>query len=511
MPTEREHWAKQLGQYLLFTCTAYLIVEFYRFFLHVNQTTVALTFLILILFTAFRRPLIYSVYLSLLCAFFYNFYFLPPYGSLTIADPQNFVALISFLVASISVNQISARERRQAASLATQSQEIEKLYAFCQRLLLEDKLQQLSTSAPALIAASFQLRAVALYLPEKEPASMWDPEHLLAGMENLHDATQSSGVSSRSASGIRIVPLLLGMRTLGVLAMTEGGYTEGFYDAIGSLIAVAVERAYALERNSRSEAARAGELLRTAVLDSITHELRTPLTGINLAATTLASDPGVDEIARQDLLCVITEESARMNALIDEAVTMAQLSTGEIHLQKTATSLPPIIDAVIAGLRVPLRGRAVEINCAADMPPILMDADLIRRVFKHLLENALQYSPAHSPIAVSAQLLDQELHVSIRNTGPGIPEDEQPFVFERFFRGVQAGAHPNGTGMGLAIVKAIIDAHHGNISVRSQPGQATTFSLWIPASASEATDASMDRQVDTWSLPAGTADARPVD
>lgn len=488
MPTVRESWAKQLGQYLVFTGIAYLVVEFYRFALHVNQTTVALTFLILILFTAFRRPLIYSVYLSLLCAFFYNFYFLPPYGSLTIADPQNLVALLSFLVASVSVNQISARERRQAASLATQSQEIEKLYDFCQRLLLEDHLQQLSTSAPALIAASFHLRAVALYLPEKEPASMWDPEHLLAGMENLHDATQSIGVSSRSASGIRIVPLMLGMRALGVLAMTEGDYTEGFYDAIGSLIAVAVERAYALERNSRSEAARAGELLRTAVLDSITHELRTPLTGINLAATTLASDPGVDETARQDLLSVITEESARMNALIDEAVTMAQLSTGEIHLQKAPAFLPPVIDTVIAGLRVPLRGRELQMECAPDMPPILMDADLIRRVFKHLLENALQYSPANTAIGVSALLVNQKLHVAIRNAGPGIPEDEQPFVFERFFRGAAAGSHPNGTGMGLAIVKAIIDAHHGNISVRSQPGQGTTFSFRIPAAEPEMAD-----------------------
>ena len=485
MPAERESWILQVGQYALFTFLASVVVFTYLHVVHVNQTTAALTFLILILFTSFRRPLIYSVYLSILCALLYNFYFLPPYGSLTIGDPQNLVALISFLLASISVNQISAKERRQAASLAAQRLEIEKLYAFCQRLLLEDKLQQLSSSAPELIAANFQLRAVALYLPEKEPATMWDPEHLLTGMENLHDATQATGVSSRSASGIRIVPLMMGMRALGVLAMTEGEYSEGFYDAIGSLTAVAIERASALERNSRSEAARAGELLRTAVLDSITHELRTPLTGINLAATTLASDPGIDEAARQDLLAVITEESTRMNTLIDEAVTMAQLSTGEIHLQKEPVLLPPIIDAVVAGLRTLLRGRTLKVECTADMPPVFMDADLIRRVFKHLLENALQYSPAQSAIEISAILVSRKLHVAIKNAGPGIPEEEQPFVFERFFRGATAGAHPNGTGMGLAIVKAIIDAHQGKISVRSQPVQGTIFSFWIPASDPE--------------------------
>ena len=480
MLPERESWFREVCQYLVFTLSALGIVAFYLRVLHVNQTTVALTFLIFILFTAFRRPLLYSVYLSLLCAFLYNFYFLPPYGSLTVADPQNLVALLAFLVASVSVNQISAKGRRQAASLAVQRHEIEKLYAFCQRLLLEDKLQQLSTAAPALIAEIFHLRAVALYLPDKEPASMWDPEHLLDGMENLHDATQSSVVASRSASGIRIVPLMLGMRPLGVLAMSEGDYSEGLYDAIGSLTAVAIERAFALERNSRSEAARAGELLRAAVLDSITHELRTPLTGINLAATTLAGDALIDESSRQDLLAVITEESTRMNALIGEAVTMAELSTGEVRLHKTPVLLPPLIAAVLADLRIPLRGRESRIELDAEMPAISMDADLIRRVLKHLLENALQYSPAQSSIELTAALAMQKLYVSVINTGPGIPEEDQPYVFDRFFRGAAADAHPNGTGMGLAIVKAIVEAHGGRISVRSLPAKLTKFTFWIP-------------------------------
>ena len=511
MQAERENWVKQLGQYLFVTLMALLVTAFYSRVMHANQTTVALTFLILILFTAFRRPLVYSIYLSLFCALLYNFYFLPPYGSLTIADPQNLVALIAFLIAGVSVNQISAKERRQASSLATQSEEIEKLYAFCQRLLLEDKLQELANSAPALIAASFQLRAVALYLPEKKHASMWDPEHMLAGMENLHDAMQAGVVSSRSASGVCIVPLMLGMRPMGVLALTERGYTAALYDAIGSLTAVAIERAYALERNSRSEAARAGELLRTAVLDSITHELRTPLTGINLAATTLVSDTGVNEDARQDLVAVIVEESARMNLLIDEAVTMAQLSTGEIHLHAAPTEVVPIMDAVLAELHVALRGREVKTDCSPKMPAIRVDPDLIRRVFKHLLENALQYSPPNSKIEVSALLFNQRLHVAVINAGAGIPEEEQAFVFERFFRGAAAGSHPHGTGMGLAIVKAIVEAHKGRISVRSEAEQGTRFSFWIPALEANHVNQPMDHQDDTSSPPTDTAGAIPAD
>ncbi len=481
MLQERENWLQQVLQYFLITLGAGLVVAFYRYVVHANQTTVALTFLILILFTAFRRAVAYSIYLSVLCTVLYNLYFLPPVGSITIADPQNLVALLAFLVAGISVNHISAKERRQADSLALQSEEIEKLYAFSGRLLLEDKLQELSKTLPGLIAHSLQLRAVALYLPDREDAWMWDPEHLMAGMETLHDATQPMGVASRSMQGIRIVPLLLGMRAVGVLAMAESGYSESFYDAIGSLTAVAIERAAAVERNSRSEAAREGELLRTALLDSITHELRTPLTGIRLAATTLADDAALNDEARQDLVSVINEESKRMDALIDEAVTMAKIGAGDFSLRTEAQNFAQILSTVLENLRLLLRGRIVTQRVAEDLPEILLDGDLIRRVLKHLIENAVQYSPPRSPIVITAELVREKLHVSVTNEGPGIAEEEQPYVFDRFFRGAHGNSHPNGTGMGLAIVKAIVEAHQGRISVRSLPGQGATFSFWIPA------------------------------
>jgi len=104
-------------------------------------------------------------------------------------------------------------------------------------------------------------------------------------------------------------------------------------------------------------------------------------------------------------------------------------------------------------------------------------------VLKHLLENALQYSPPRSPITLTAGLssVDAKLHVSIANEGSGIVEEEQPYVFDRFFRGVTATAHPNGTGMGLAIVKAIVEAHQGRIAVHSNPGHGAEFAFWIPA------------------------------
>ena len=486
MPQEHESWIRQLSQYLLFSLTAAAIVYFYLHVFHANQITVALSFLILILFTAFRRPIVYSIYLAVLSTILYNYYFLPPIRSFTIADPQNLIALVVFLLSAFAVNHISSTERRQARILAEKGQELEKLYAFSQRLLLQDKLQELSNTVPALIAECFVLRAVALYLPGKEAATLWDPDHLLTGMDNLHDATQSGVVSSRSSAGIRIIPLMLGMRPLGVLALAEGPYSEGLYDAIGSLTAVAVERAAALERNSRSEAARKGEILRTALLDSITHELRTPLTSITFAATTLSSQAWLDEESRQDLLAVINEETTRMDALIDEAVTMAQLSTGDVNLHREAVAFSTLLASVLETLRLTLRQHEVQSNISPDMKPVLIDPDLIRRVLRHLVENAVQYSPSGSTIHVTATSTDKKLHVSVANAGLAIPEEDQPFVFDRFFRGANGSSHPNGTGMGLAIVRAIIEAHGGRITVRSTPGIGTQFSFWLPTEAAPA-------------------------
>jgi two-component system sensor histidine kinase KdpD len=480
MPGRRENWLQQLVQYLLFTLAALALTYLYYRMLKVNQTTVALSFLILILFTAFRRRLAYSIYLSVLCTLLYNYFFLPPVGTFQVADPQNFIALVAFLAAAVSVNQVSARERRQAAVLATHQSEVEKLYEFSQRLMLEDRLQELSQSVPALVAQGFNLRAVALYLPQRRSPFMWDPEHFFVDIENI----QADEVVARTMTGprgsIRVVPLMLGLRPIGALAMAEGGYSESFYDAIGSLTAIIIERASALERNSRQEAAREGEILRAALLDSITHELRTPLTGISMAATTLLTSGPLDEASRLDLTRVISEESMRLNRLIDEAVVMAQLSAGEVHVRRESWNIAEVIHAAVDEVRPRLRNRQIDIDVAPGIPRLPMDADLMRRVWKHLIENALQYSPEQSPIRLSASLQDGRLVMKVQDEGTGVAEEEQPLIFERFFRGANRSLHAQGTGMGLAIVKAILEAHQGEIRVQSVRGKGTTFVFWIP-------------------------------
>jgi two-component system sensor histidine kinase KdpD len=227
------------------------------------------------------------------------------------------------------------------------------------------------------------------------------------------------------------------------------------------------------------EAAREGERLRSALLDSVTHELRTPLTAIRAAATSLLSQPSLGESQRQEMFAILDEESARLDRLIGQAVEMAQLDTDGIEVRARPQRLQEVIDMALEDCHTLLRGRPVMVELPPDMPSISLDRELIRRVLRHLLENAARYSPAGSPVHIGAVLEAERLLVSITDQGQGIDDAEQAYIFDKFYRGSrQRMLH--GTGMGLAIAKAILRAHGGGIDVVSQRDEGATFTFWVP-------------------------------
>jgi two-component system sensor histidine kinase KdpD len=472
-------WRLAAARYALITFIPLLVVVLYRRVLHVNQTTVALSFLVLVLLVARRWRLTYSVYLSALCTLLYNFFFLPPVGTFTIADPQNWVTLLAFLSASVLVSHLADSEHRAARQAEARRAEVERLFEFSEQLLLHDDLRALARTAPPLIANIFRLRGVALYVRGQGSVHYSDPQNELLPAGSLLQAASDRELPVRLAPGVRLLPLALGMRSSGVLALTEGNYAEGMYEAIAGLMAIALERASALERFSHIEASRESERLRSALLDSVTHELRTPLTAIRAAATMLISQPSLAEADRREMYSVVDEESARLDRLIGQAVEMAQLDSESLQVRLRPQRLREVIDLALEDIRPLLRDRPLEIAVAEDQPPVAMDGELVRRVLRQLIENAAKYSAAGLPIAISSELAGDRLLVSVSDRGPGIDEAEQPFVFDKFFRGKQR-QRVQGSGMGLAIAKAILRAHGGGIEVKSTPGAGTAFSFWLP-------------------------------
>ncbi len=270
------------------------------------------------------------------------------------------------------------------------------------------------------------------------------------------------------------------MRVVGSMGISGALLSRETTEAMSSLIAIAIERAGAVEKLSRAEAARESEQLRSALLDSVTHEFRTPLTAIKASATSLLSNPALDPAQRQELLTVINEESDRLNRLVGEAAEMAQLDANKVELHLGAHRIQEALEDAREKSKVALAQHPVEIRLPDNLPLVRMDGDRISEVISQLLENAAKYSSPESPIHLTAEVRNRMLMTSVADRGPGIDDLEQSLIFEKFYRGRNQRLQVQGTGMGLAIAKAIVEAHGGQIGVTSQLGHGSVFYFTLP-------------------------------
>jgi two-component system sensor histidine kinase KdpD len=457
-----------------------LIVFVYAKVLHVNPTTAAVSFLVAILAVAAAWGLRYSIPMSIAAALCFNFFFLPPIGTFTIADTQNWVALFAFFFSSILASNLSERARRQTEEAHRRRQDVERLYDFTQQLLVAENVLELLKTVPGHIAESFGATHAAVYIPSKDRSYRSDPERQEIPLADLRDAAARGEILMDQARRLAVAPLRIGARTVGSFGIAGELPSRVTLEAIGSLIAIAVERARAVENLTHTEASQESERLRSALLDSITHEFRTPLTAIKASVTTMRSGTRLSNDDQQDLLAVIDEESDRLNRLVGEAVEMAQLDAKEVKLDLRPYQIREVIDSAIAESKHMLNHHPVEVRLPEHMPAALMDAAWIKKVLQHLLENAAKYSPTGSAIYVSSEVRNDRLITSVADRGAGIDDLERSMIFDKFYRGQSQRYRVQGTGMGLSIVKAIMEAHGGRIEVTSQLGQGSVFSFGLP-------------------------------
>jgi two-component system sensor histidine kinase KdpD len=423
----------------------------------------------------------YSVFLAILATLAFNYYFLPPIGTFTVADPQNWVALFAFVVTAGIASQLADRARRQTADAVQRRRDVERLYSFSQRLLATDNVAELLNAVPAYIRDGFGGTAAAVYLLSSRQVYRTDPRATALVSEDLQMVSSRGEPVIDVQRGISLAPLRMGTRTTGAVGIAGPAVSRATLEALGSMIAIAIERAGAMEKLSQTEAARQGENLRSVLLDSVTHELRTPLTGIKAAVTGLLSDYNLDATQRRELLTVINEETDRLDRLVGEATEMAQLDARKVELHAASLDISDVIESAVQESKTVLGQHPVELRVPASLPRMRADFDRIAEVLKQLLENAAKYSPADSPITVTVEVRENRIITSVTDRGAGIDELEQSLVFDKFYRGRDQRYRVQGTGMGLAIAKAIVEAHNGAIGVTSQPGHGSVFWFELPA------------------------------
>ncbi|HEU4634529.1 MAG TPA: ATP-binding protein [Edaphobacter sp.] len=456
------------------------IVAAYRAWIHVNPTTVALTLLLYILLVAARMGLRYAVVISLVATACYNLFFLPPVGTFTISDPQNWLALFAFLATSVTGSRLSQQARDEAEHAQTRKREVELLFVLSRELLQTDNVAQIVSQVPEMILHVTGSSSVLLFLLDGDKVYQ---AGLQSGTEielpNLRQlALGLSDVDPGTGTFVQI-PLREGARPRGLLLVSDVQLSQDSYRALGSLVSIALDRAQAIENVSKVNAARESERLRTLILDSITHELRTPLTAIKGAASSLLNNEEVNSENRHELLSIIDEEADRLNRLVGQAVEMAQLEAQEVHMVFAAVPLRDIVEAARNSCSWVFTTHPVTVHLDT-VPDVNVDAGMILKVLCNLLENAAKYSKPESPIFISAEEKNGLIYTSVADRGIGIDSAEQTLIFDRLYRSPHHSGETTGTGMGLAISRAIVQSHGGTLTVTSQPDHGSVFTFSLP-------------------------------
>jgi two-component system sensor histidine kinase KdpD len=448
------------------------VITIYKTALHVSNTTVALSLLLVILGISTWWGLAEATVASLVAVLGFNLYFLPPFGTFTIQDSQNQVVFVAFLVTAVTASQLSARARRRTAEAEARRLEIQRLYDLVQTTLLTGNPRKTIHEYVQKVVQVLGCDAAAFYYRLTEEFFRSGPESKPVSDHELLAAAEVADVNLDLLRNVATAPVRLGGRTLGSLALLGPLPSEPMVRAIANLMAISIEKARALEDASHAEAARQSEVLKSALLDSLAHDIKTPLTSIKAAVTSLLSHAAAPS---HELLTIIDEEADRLNQLAAEVIAMARIEAGKVHLEKQPVRPEELISNVLADLKPALQGRAVTIDVAPGLPEGEADPEFVQQVIKQFLENALKYSPADTPIAVSAGLQAGKIVIGVADRGPGIQENERALIFDKFFRGRQHRFESKGTGMGLAIAKGIVEAHRERIWVESEPGHGSAF------------------------------------
>ena len=459
----------------------------------VNSTTAGMAFLVLVVWFAAQAGILLALYVALLCAFAFDYFFLPPFHTLQISGTEAWVAMISFLLSCAVVGRVAERARSQARQAEERRADVERLYELSQEMMLQEDAAGLIRDLPRLIERIFALDGVVLYVRDQDQFHASTADLPMSIHASLRAMTLGENPAQLIPGGFMVRTLMMGLQPVGALGLRPARLSHEVATAVSAQVAIALTRATAIEASTHMEAAREGERLRAALIDSLTHELRTPLTAIRAAATTLVASEGLEEAVRQEMAAIVDEESARLDRLIGEAVEMAEIDANVVEVRPVPHHPRALLEQAVEESRKALAIHRVVIAVDDEDKPAWFDPHLLARVLRHLLENAARHTPHGGRILLNSHRISDRLEFRVEDDGPGIDAVDLPFIFDKFYRGKKGVTKGKGTGMGLAISRAILAAHGGGIEAVSAPNKGACFRFWVPLVEKELASTSAPR------------------
>lgn len=470
-------------------------VSAFRAIQAIVPTTVALALLLVVLVTAtFGRLWVASV-VAIVATGAFNFYFFPPYGTLRIADPQNWVAVIAFLIAAVIASKLSATAQARTREAVARRDEVTRLFDLTRDVLLTTEAAGAIDQLAKHVARRFELSRVAICLPADHG---WRVHQ--GGVEKVHvDAEVLNQALARARGnlefdahsrtyrghvrldskdgGCLLVPLRHGTRAVGILATSEPAVDAGTIDVVAGVVAIAIERTQFLLEREAAELVRQKADVAATLLASLSHDLKTPLTAIRVAVENLRGELPREEREAQSGAASI--ELQRLTRLFQDILDMARIDAAAIHLEPQWVTPADVVDAAAAQIRHVVAGRRLQINADSESE-VHLDPRVVSMALSHLLENAGRYSPPDREIIVDASANEGGLHVAVTDQGPGLDPSETEHLFDRFFRGQAARQLAPGTGMGLAITQGLLSAVNGRVLADNAPGAGARFTIIVP-------------------------------
>ncbi len=484
-------YASSAGAVLLALGVAHLLDRF------VGLQSVSLAFLMAVLASAVAWGLLPALFSCLLSVFAYNFFFLPPLYTLTIADPENVVALFFFALVAIVVSNLTAATRVQVVSARARAKATAELYAFSRKLAGIGGLDDLLWATAFQVSSMLKVATV-LLLPDQEArslslASAYPPDDTLdeadmAAARWCWEHNHPTGRGSDTLPGGKwlFLPLRTGSGTVGVIGCERQALLtpdeHRLLDALADQVAVAIERISLARGLAEARVSAETERLRAALLTSISHDLRTPLASIIGTVSSLRSYADkYDAADRDELLATLESEAERLNRFVGNLLDMTRLEAGAIEMKFDLIDVGEVVGAALERAGTILAEHRVEISVAPDLPMLRLDPILFEQVLFNLLDNAAKYSPPGSRIDLKARRDGDIVAIDVIDEGLGIPPDDLERIFDKFYRVQAQDRRRAGTGLGLAICRGFIEAQGGRIEAHNRRDRSgAMLSLRIP-------------------------------